>query len=160
MLPKAHLTSHSKMSGSRWVITPSWSLGSLRYPLYSASVYSWHLFLVSTASVRSIQFLSFIMPIFAWNVTLVSLLFLKRSLVFPILLFSSFFTLVTWEGFLVFPCYSLELCIQMGISLLLSFVFCFSSFLRYWASILFFCIAFALGWFWTLPPVNFMKFHP
>ena len=23
MLPKAHLTSHSKMSGSRWVITPS-----------------------------------------------------------------------------------------------------------------------------------------
>ena len=24
MLPKGHLTSHSKMSGSRWVITPSW----------------------------------------------------------------------------------------------------------------------------------------
>ena len=24
MLPKAHLTSHSKISGSRWVITPSW----------------------------------------------------------------------------------------------------------------------------------------
>ena len=24
MLSKAHLTSHSKMSGSRWVITPSW----------------------------------------------------------------------------------------------------------------------------------------
>ena len=41
------------------------------------------------ASVRSIQFLSFIVPIFAWNVPLLSLLFLKRSLVFPILLFSS-----------------------------------------------------------------------
>ena len=27
MLPKAHLTSHSRMSGSRWVITPLWSLG-------------------------------------------------------------------------------------------------------------------------------------
>ena len=29
MLPKAHLTSHSRMSGSRgvWVITPSWLLG-------------------------------------------------------------------------------------------------------------------------------------
>ena len=27
MLPKAHLTSHSKMSGSRWVITPSWLSG-------------------------------------------------------------------------------------------------------------------------------------
>ena len=34
-------------------------------------------------------FLSFIEPIFAWNVPLVSLFFLKRSLVFPILLFSS-----------------------------------------------------------------------
>ena len=30
MLPKAHLTSHSKMSGSRWVITPSWLSGSWR----------------------------------------------------------------------------------------------------------------------------------
>ena len=37
----------------------------------------------------SIPFLSFIKPIFAWNVPLVSLIFLKRSLVFPILLFSS-----------------------------------------------------------------------
>ena len=27
MLPKAHLTSHSRMSGSRWVITPWWYLG-------------------------------------------------------------------------------------------------------------------------------------
>ena len=40
-------------------------------------------------SVRSIPFLSFIEPIFAWNVPLVSLIFLKRSLVFPILWFSS-----------------------------------------------------------------------
>ena len=30
MLPKAHLTSHSRISGSRWVITPSWLSGSLR----------------------------------------------------------------------------------------------------------------------------------
>ena len=37
---------------------------------------------------RSIPFLSFIEPIFAWNVPLVPLIFLKRSLVFPILLFS------------------------------------------------------------------------
>ena len=33
--------------------------------------------------------LSFIVPIFAWNVSLVSLIFLKRSQVFPILLYSS-----------------------------------------------------------------------
>ena len=30
MLPKAHLTSHSRMSDSRWMITPSWLSGSLR----------------------------------------------------------------------------------------------------------------------------------
>ena len=89
MLPKAHLTSHSRMSGSRSVITPSWLYGLWRSILYSSSVYSCHLFLISSASVRSTQVLSFIEPIFAWNVPLVSLIFLKRSLVFPILLFSS-----------------------------------------------------------------------
>ena len=31
MLPKAHLTLHSRMSGSRWVITPSWLSGSWRF---------------------------------------------------------------------------------------------------------------------------------
>ena len=89
MLPKVHLTSHSRMSGSRWVITLSWLSGSWRSFLYSSSVYSYHCFLISSASVRSILFLSYIEPIFAWNVPLVSLIFLKRSLVFPILLFPS-----------------------------------------------------------------------
>ena len=36
----------------------------------SSSVYSCHLFLISSASVRSIPFLSFILLIFAWNVCL------------------------------------------------------------------------------------------
>ena len=89
ILSKAHLTSHFSMSGSRWVITPSWLSGSWRSFLYSSSVYSYHLFLISSASLRSIPFLSFIEPIFAWNVLLVSLIFLKRSLIFPILLLSS-----------------------------------------------------------------------
>jgi len=39
MLPKAHLTSHSRMSGSRWVITPSWLSGSWGSFLYSSSVF-------------------------------------------------------------------------------------------------------------------------
>ena len=47
------------------------------------------LFLISSASVRSIPFLSFIQSIFAWNVPLVSLIFLKRSLVLSILFLSS-----------------------------------------------------------------------
>ena len=37
------MTSHSRMSGSRWVITPSWLSGSWRSFLYSSSVYSCHL---------------------------------------------------------------------------------------------------------------------
>ena len=88
MLPKAHLTSHFRMSDSRWVITPLSLSGSLRSFFYSSSVYSCHLFLISSASVRSILFLSYIVPIFVWNVSLVSIIFLKRSLVFSILLFS------------------------------------------------------------------------
>ena len=89
LLPEAHLTSHSRMSGSRWVITPCGYVAHEDLFLYSFSVYSYHLFLISSVSVRSILFMSFIVPILAWNIPLVSLIFLKRSLVFPILLFSS-----------------------------------------------------------------------
>ena len=46
MLPKAHLTLHSKMSGSRSRSTPSWLSGSWRSFLYSSSVYSCHLYLI------------------------------------------------------------------------------------------------------------------
>ena len=80
MLPKSHLTLHSRMSGFRLVITPTY-LGHedlICIVLYRRTC---HLFLISSASVRSIPFLSFIVPIFAWNVPLVSLIFLKRSLV-------------------------------------------------------------------------------
>ena len=89
ILPKAHLTSLSRI-----LALGEWShhhgyLGHENLFLYSSSVYSCHLFLMSSASVRSVPFLSFIEPIFAWYVALASLIFLKRSLVFPILLFSS-----------------------------------------------------------------------
>ena len=56
---------------------------------YNYSVYSCLLFLISSASVRPMLFLSFIVPTVAWNVPMISLIFLKRSQVFPILLFSS-----------------------------------------------------------------------
>ena len=49
MLPKAHLNLESRMSGCRWVITPLWLSGSWRSFLYSSSVYSCHLFLMSSA---------------------------------------------------------------------------------------------------------------
>ena len=67
--PKPLLTSHSRMSGSRWVITASWLSGSWRPFLYS-SVFYCHLLLLSSDSVGSMPFLFFIVPIFAWNVPL------------------------------------------------------------------------------------------
>ena len=89
MLPKAHLTLHFRMPGSRWVITPSWLSGPWRSFLYSSSVYSCHLFLISSTSVRSIPLLFYCahlcMKCFLEEI------FLRRSLVFPILLFSSIF---------------------------------------------------------------------
>ena len=87
MLPKAHLTSYSSISGFMWV-TPASSLSrSLWTFLYTSYMHSCHLFLISSASVRSLTFLSFIVPIFAWSVPLVSPLFLKRSILFTIVFF-------------------------------------------------------------------------
>ena len=44
------------------------------------------------------------------------------------IIFLYFFALTTEKGFRISPCYSLELCIQMGISFLFSLAFSFSSF--------------------------------
>ena len=52
-------------------------------------MYSFHLFLISSASARSLPFFCFIVPIFGWNAPLIFPVFLKRSLIFPLLLFSS-----------------------------------------------------------------------
>ena len=146
------------MSGSKWVITPSWLSGSWRTFLYSSSVYSCHLFLISSVSVRSIPFLSYIEPIFAWNVPLVSIIFLKRSLVFPILLFSSislhwslrkaFLSLlaILWNS--EFRCLYLSFCPS------LSLLFFSQLFVRPpQTAILLFCISFPRGWSWSLFPV-------
>jgi len=54
MLLKNLLTSPSRMPGSRWVTTPFWLSQSLRPFLYSSSVCSCHLFLISSASIRSL----------------------------------------------------------------------------------------------------------
>ena len=98
--------------------------------LYSSSVYSCHLFLISSASVRSTPFLSFIEPIFAWNVPLGICNFLEEiSSLFHSTVFLYFFALITEETFLISPCSSLEFYIQMGISFLFSFALAFLLFL-------------------------------
>ena len=100
MLPEAHWNSHSRISGSRWLTTPSWISRSLRPCLSSFSVHSCHLFLISYASVKSLLVLSFFVSIFARNIPLVSPIFLKKSLVFPILLFSSISLHCSFKNFL------------------------------------------------------------
>ena len=87
MLRTTHLHTPGYLALGEWSHHNDY-LGHSDHFLYSF-VYSCLLFLVSSGSVTSILFLSFIVPIFAWDVPLVSLNFLKRSLIFPILLFSS-----------------------------------------------------------------------
>ena len=161
MLPKDHLTSHSRMSCSSWVITPSWLSGSLR--LFLLQFCACHLFLISFASVRFLLFLSFTIPILAWNVPLVSLIFLKRSLIFPILSFSSIsLHCSVKKAFLplTFPCSSLEFYIQSDIFLPFSLAFCLSFFLSFVKPLQTTtepsCISFSFWWLWSLPPCTML----
>ena len=52
------------------------------------------------------------------------------------IVFLYLFALITEEGFLISPCYSLELSIKFGISFLFSFAFCFFSLHSYLQSLL------------------------
>ena len=160
MLPKAHLTSHCKMSGSRWVITPSWLFVSLRpFFLSYSSVYSCHLFLISSPSVRSIIFLSFIVPLCVWNVPLVSLIFLKRSLVSHSFVFLYFFLLISEEGLRLSYFFLLFFGTLQSDEYIFLFLLCLS--LLFFSQLFVsppqtttfhFCISFSWGWFWSLPP--------
>jgi len=124
-----HLTSHSMTSSSRWVTTPSWLSGSLKSFLYNSSGHSCHLFLILSASVRSLPFQSFIVPILAWYVPLLTPVFLKRSLGLPTLLFSSIYLHCSLKkAFLISLCCPLELC-SVGYIFPFSLAFQFSSFL-------------------------------
>ena len=112
-----------------------------------------------SASVRSIPSLFFVGLIFVWNVPLVSPVFLKRSLVFSILLFSSisfhwslrkaFSSLldVLWNS--AFKWVYLSSSTLPLTSLLLSSI-CKASSDDHFA----FLHSFSWGWSWSLPPVQ------
>ena len=123
--------------------------------LYSSSLYSCHLFLTFTASVKSISFLSFIEPIFAWNVPLGISNFLEEiSSLSHSVVFLYFFALISEEGFLsllailwnsAFRCWYLSF----------SLLFFSQLFVRPpQTAILLFCIYFPWGWSWSLSPVQ------
>ena len=72
----------------------------IRSFLYSSSVYSCH-FLISSASVRSIPFLSFIVPIFAWKFPFCISNFVKAiSSLSHSIVFLYVFALITGKAFL------------------------------------------------------------
>ena len=120
-------------------------------------MYSCHLFLISSASVRSILFLSFTVPIFAWNVPLISLIFLKRSLVFPILLLSSVSLHWCWGRLSYLSLLFFGTLHSNGniFPFLLTFLFFSQLFVRPpQTTILPFCISFSWGWSSSLPAVQ------
>ena len=129
--------------------------------MYSSSVYSCHLFLISSASVRSLPFLSLIVTILTWNVPLISPIFLKRSLVFPILLFPLFLCIILLRMPLISLLFSGTL---HSVGYVFPFLLCLL--------LLFFhqlfvkppqtttlpsCISFSLEWFWSLLPKQCYK---
>ena len=104
-------------------------------------------------------FLSFIVPIIAWNIPLIFLIFFKRSPVFLILLFSSTLHLrrLSYPYLLYFGTLHSGGCIFLFL-----LAFCFSSFFQLFDttssgnhfSLLHFHF---LGWFWSLPPTQCYK---
>ena len=130
MLPKAHLTSHSRMSCSRWVITPSLLTGWWTFCLYSSSVYSCHIFLISSASVvHTVSVLYWTHLCMKCSLGISNFLEEISSLSHSIVFFY-FFALITVEGFLI----SLAILWNSEfrcLSFLFSFSFCFSSFHSY-----------------------------
>ena len=117
MLPKAHLTSHSRMSGYRWVSTLSWLFRLFRLFLYISSVYSCHLFLIFLLLLGPFHFCPLYLLILAWNVPLISPVFLKRSLVFS-------HSIVFLCCLLISSCCHLEFCFSL---LLFPQLFCNAS---------------------------------
>ena len=157
MLPKTHLTSDSRVSGSRWVITPLSLSRSLRPFLYSF-LYSCRLLLISSVLLGPYHFCPLLCPslheMFPWYL----LIFLKRSLVFPILLFSS----VSLHGTLRKAFLSLLAIlwnsafrwVYLSFSLYPSLFFSQLFVRPPQTAILLFCISFSRGWFWLPPSVQ------
>ena len=91
--------------------------------LYSSSVYFCYLFLISSASVRSISFLYFIVSIIAWKYSLGISNFPEEISTLPhSIVFLYFLALITEEGFLISPCY--WLCDLERLTLISETTFC------------------------------------
>ena len=128
MLLKAHLTSHSRMSGSRLLITPLWLPGSWR-PFLDSSVCFFHLFLIPLLLLVSYHFCPSLCSSLHENSLGISNFLEEISSLSHSIVFLYFFALIIEEGFLISPCYSLELNSD-GYIFSFSFTFSLVSFLN------------------------------
>ena len=106
ILPKTLLTSHSRMSNSRWVITPSWLSGSLKSLVYFFCVFLsplLNIFCFFYVHTVSVLYCAHLCMKFSLGISdfLEDFSSLSHSIVFL-----CFFALITEEGFLIAPCYS------------------------------------------------------
>ena len=161
ILPKAHLTSHSRRSGSRWVTTPSWLSGSWR---------SFYVFLLPLLNIFCLCSVHTIYVLYCgclcMKCSLVISNFLEEiSSLSRSIVFLYFFALITEEAFLsllailwnsafkwvylffFLLCLSLLFFSQLFVSPPLTAIFPFS-------------ISFSWGWSCSLPPVQYHKPPP
>ena len=142
VLPKAYLTSHSRMSGSGWVTTPWWLSESLSF-----FVQFFHVFFPSLLDLFCFYYI-FTVSIVYW-----AHLWMKFSFdIFNFLeeisslsssdVFLCFFALFIDEDLFVFPCYSLLFFLQLFVKppQMTTLPSCFSL---------------SLGWIYLLPPIQY-----
>ena len=130
MFPRAHLTSHSRMSGSRCdhTIMVIWIIKTYFVQFFCAFLPPL-LNIFCFCLVLAISFLYCAHLCMKCSPGIYNFLEEISSLSHSIV-FLYFFALFTSEGFLISPCCSLELCIQLDISFPFSFDFRFASFLN------------------------------
>ena len=104
MFPKAHLTLHSRMSGSRWVITLLWLSGLWRSFFLYSSVYFCHLFLISLFLLGLYHFVLYCAHLCMKCSLCISNFLEEISSLFHSVIFLYFFALISEEGFLTTPC--------------------------------------------------------
>ena len=123
--------------------------------LFSSSVYSCHLFLISSASVKvfAVSALYTAHTCMKYSLDISSFLEEISSLSHSIV-FLYFFAFSLRKPSFISPCYSLELCIPLSIFFPCLLLLYFPQLLvrPLQTTTLPSCISFSLGWFWSLPP--------